>query len=54
VQSQLAEAEATLASSRATLVDRQINLFLALGGGWQDPAPAPKLEAAPEPAPARP
>jgi NodT family efflux transporter outer membrane factor (OMF) lipoprotein len=40
VQSQLAEAEATLASSRATLVDRQINVFLALGGGWEDTAPA--------------
>jgi NodT family efflux transporter outer membrane factor (OMF) lipoprotein len=33
-QSQLAEAEATLASSHATLVDRQVNVFLALGGGW--------------------
>jgi outer membrane protein TolC len=36
-QSQLAEAEATLASSHAALVDRQINVFLALGGGWEKP-----------------
>ncbi|WP_157217077.1 efflux transporter outer membrane subunit [Flavisphingomonas formosensis] len=35
VEAQLAEAEATLASSRAALVDRQINVFLALGGGWE-------------------
>lgn len=36
-QGQLAEAEATLASSHAALVDRQINVFLALGGGWEQP-----------------
>jgi outer membrane protein TolC len=34
-QGQLAEAEATLAASHATLIDRQINVFLALGGGWE-------------------
>lgn len=34
-QAQLAEAEATLASSRAEVIDRQVNVFLALGGGWQ-------------------
>ncbi|WBO22982.1 efflux transporter outer membrane subunit [Sphingomonas abietis] len=47
VQAQLAEAEATLASSRATLVDRQINLFLALGGGWEGQAATAKPEALP-------
>jgi NodT family efflux transporter outer membrane factor (OMF) lipoprotein len=36
-QSNLAEAEATLAQSRATLIDRQIAVFLALGGGWEAP-----------------
>lgn len=30
----LASAESTLARSRAQVVDRQIDLFLALGGGW--------------------
>lgn len=39
-QSQLAEAEATLAASHATLIDRQINVFLALGGGWEAQSPA--------------
>lgn len=34
--SQLAEAEAALVSSRAELIDRQVNVFLALGGGWED------------------
>jgi NodT family efflux transporter outer membrane factor (OMF) lipoprotein len=38
-QSQLAEAEATLAASHAALIDRQINVFLALGGGWEKTAP---------------
>ncbi len=33
-QANLANAEAALATSHATLVDRQINVFLALGGGW--------------------
>jgi multidrug efflux system outer membrane protein len=34
-QSSLATAEAALAASDATLIDRQIDVFLALGGGWQ-------------------
>jgi len=33
----LADAESALAASRAQLVDRQVDLFLALGGGWSDP-----------------
>jgi NodT family efflux transporter outer membrane factor (OMF) lipoprotein len=33
----LANAESTLARSRAQVVDRQIDLFLALGGGWEAP-----------------
>ncbi|MBN6152708.1 efflux transporter outer membrane subunit [Xanthomonas sp. AmX2] len=32
----LADAESALASSRAQRVDRQVDLFLALGGGWSD------------------
>lgn len=35
-QSSLAAAEATLAASQAAVVDRQIDVFLALGGGWGD------------------
>lgn len=34
-QANLAEAEAALAQSRATLIDRQVNVFLSLGGGWE-------------------
>jgi NodT family efflux transporter outer membrane factor (OMF) lipoprotein len=34
-QSNLATVEATLAQSRAALIDRQIAVFLALGGGWE-------------------
>ncbi|WP_313117233.1 TolC family protein, partial [Stenotrophomonas indicatrix] len=30
----LADAESALAASRAQLGDRQVDLFLALGGGW--------------------
>ena len=33
-QANLAQAEAALAQSRATLIGRQVNVFLALGGGW--------------------
>jgi outer membrane protein TolC len=33
-QSNLADAEAALASSNATLLDHQIDVFLALSGGW--------------------
>lgn len=40
-QSNLAAAEATLAQSNATLIDRQIEVFLALGGGWE-PQDAPR------------
>lgn len=37
----LAASDATLAASEATLVDEQVQLFMALGGGWeQDEAPA--------------
>jgi len=45
-EANLAEAEAALAQSRAQLIDRQVNVFLALGGGWENlppthtPAPA--------------
>jgi hypothetical protein len=35
----LADAESALAVSRAQVIDRQVDLFLALGGGW---ATAPK------------
>jgi NodT family efflux transporter outer membrane factor (OMF) lipoprotein len=34
-QSNLASAEAALAASQAMLIDRQIDTFLALGGGWE-------------------
>jgi NodT family efflux transporter outer membrane factor (OMF) lipoprotein len=34
-ENSLASAEAALAASDATLVDRQIDVFLSLGGGWQ-------------------
>lgn len=34
-QANLAQAEAALAQSRAALIDRQVNVFLALGGGWE-------------------
>lgn len=34
-QNSLASAEAILSASDAALVDRQIDIFLALGGGWQ-------------------
>jgi hypothetical protein len=34
-QSSLASAEAALAASQAMLIDRQIDTFLALGGGWE-------------------
>lgn len=33
-QASLATAETTLAQSRATLADRQVDVFLTLGGGW--------------------
>ena len=50
-QANLAEAEAALAQSRATLIDRQVNVFLALGGGWEDVAssPLPEREGAGSP-----
>ncbi|WP_343251063.1 TolC family protein, partial [Stenotrophomonas indicatrix] len=38
----LADAESALAASRAQLGDRQVDLFLALGGGWAGPAAAPE------------
>ncbi len=36
-QATLAEAEVTLAAAHGTLIDDQIAIFLALGGGWQQP-----------------
>lgn len=36
-ETQLAEAEAALAASHAGMIDRQVNVFLALGGGWEQP-----------------
>lgn len=36
-ESAMASVESELASSRALLIDRQIDLFLALGGGWENP-----------------
>lgn len=35
-QAALADAEASLAASNGLLVDRQVEIFRALGGGWQD------------------
>jgi NodT family efflux transporter outer membrane factor (OMF) lipoprotein len=35
-QSNLANAEAALTASQSELTDRQIDVFLALGGGWED------------------
>jgi NodT family efflux transporter outer membrane factor (OMF) lipoprotein len=37
-EASLTNAEAALASSRAQLIDRQIDLFLSLGGGWETPS----------------
>lgn len=37
----LAATDATLADAEARVSQDQIKLFLALGGGWQDPAPSP-------------
>lgn len=34
-QASFADAQASLSAARAGLVDRQIDLFLALGGGWE-------------------
>ncbi|WP_217991009.1 efflux transporter outer membrane subunit [Sphingomonas ginsenosidimutans] len=34
-QAGYADAQASLSTARASLVDRQIDLFLALGGGWE-------------------
>jgi NodT family efflux transporter outer membrane factor (OMF) lipoprotein len=34
-QAAYAEAQASLSDARAALVDRQVDLFLALGGGWE-------------------
>ncbi|TPQ37486.1 MULTISPECIES: efflux transporter outer membrane subunit [Cupriavidus] len=40
----LADAEAALAESDSLVAMRQIDLFLALGGGWQQPEGAPRAE----------
>lgn len=42
----LADAESALAASRAQSADRQVDLFLALGGGWVEADPAPARPAA--------
>ena len=52
-QSQLAEAEATLASSHAALIDRQINVFLTLGGGWETSSNPPRTGEESSPASSR-
>jgi multidrug efflux system outer membrane protein len=44
-QRTLASAEASLAASDGALAADQVNLFLALGGGWEN-APAVKTVAA--------
>ncbi|HVJ01986.1 MAG TPA: TolC family protein, partial [Sphingomonas sp.] len=36
----LAASEALLAQAQAQFSDATVTLFLALGGGWQQPAPA--------------
>ena len=46
IEQTLVGAEATLAASDAALVNDQVSVFKALGGGWEDPAPIP-LPAAP-------
>ncbi|MGF6652224.1 NodT family efflux transporter outer membrane factor (OMF) lipoprotein [Paraburkholderia youngii] len=35
-QENLASAESALAASNATLIDKQVSVFVALGGGWQE------------------
>lgn len=39
-QAALADAESALAASRAQRIDRQLDLFLSLGGGWTASSPA--------------
>jgi len=39
-QAALADAESALATSRAQRIDRQMDLFLSLGGGWTASSPA--------------
>lgn len=41
----LANAESTLALSRAQVADRQIDLFLVLGGGWETPPEVARLNS---------
>ena len=41
IEQTLVNAEATLAASDAALVNDQVSVFKALGGGWNDPAPIP-------------
>jgi len=38
----LASADSALAQAESRVAEDQVNLFLALGGGWQDKEPAPK------------
>ncbi|WP_431288755.1 TolC family protein [Roseateles chitinivorans] len=41
----LAASDAALAASEATLIDEQVQLFLALGGGWESSREPPGTEA---------
>jgi outer membrane protein, multidrug efflux system len=41
IEQTLVNAEAALAASDAALVNDQVSVFKALGGGWDDPAPVP-------------
>ena len=41
IEQTLVNADASLASSEAALVNDQVSVFKALGGGWDDPAPVP-------------
>ena len=41
IEQTLVNAESALASSDAALVNDQVSVFKALGGGWDDPAPIP-------------
>lgn len=45
-QRTLTQAEAALASSDGQVATDQVNLFLALGGGWRDAPPVEKIAAA--------
>jgi NodT family efflux transporter outer membrane factor (OMF) lipoprotein len=48
-QAALADSETTLSSSDAALIDKQIGVFLALGGGWDGPDTKPDARGENEP-----